>query len=291
MHKPTQEELDDYNTKILNRIVSTSYPTKFNFIDLSGQNIDDLHVDCYAGRNKKKDAFFWCTCKCGNKILKSSRSLRDNTYSSCGCRFRSATSERNKKINHGDSKRGKITHLYNVWCEMRYRCYNPTNKKYINYGARGIRICDEWLDKKNGYINFKEWALSHGYKDNCGLSIDRIDVNGNYCPENCRWADVELQNNNQRKTIYCIIGRYALPITIWSKIMNINKKTVYDRINRGWSYKDAIFTPKGKERGKYSPIIEIPEKYDQYNKYDEFIKSGKIIEVYSDFLKVKFIFT
>jgi hypothetical protein len=84
--------------------------------------------------------------------------------------------------------------LYTIWREIKRRTLNPKHKRYIDYGGRGITICEEWLDIQNFY----DWALSNGYEENKGLSIDRIDNNGNYCPENCRWVTKNIQNRNQR---------------------------------------------------------------------------------------------
>lgn len=287
MHKPTQEELDIYNAKILATLVSTSYPIYPTFIDMSGTTIGELYVDKYADRNRHKKSYFWCTCSCGNKIIMSGRSLRGKSHCSCGCYNREITSIRNQNsVTHGDSdKNSKHHNLYIVWSKMRDRCNNPNAINYENYGARGIKVCPEWDNKKDGYINFKAWALENGYDQ--GLSIDRKDNNFGYDPSNCRWVNYKVQNNNQRKTVFATVGRYTLPIAIWAEITNNDKNLIYRRIKSGWSYKDAIFTPSSGKKGECIGIIEIPEEYEIYNKYDEFIKSGKIIEDDSTFLTIK----
>lgn len=278
----TQEECDIYNNKILSKLVSTDYPIQPSFKDLTGMTFGRLHVDKYAGRDRYKKSWFWCTCECGNKILRDNKGLKCHHAKSCGCLSRELTSERNKNnIIHGDSKRENIAHLYSVWSKMKDRCYNPKAHNYANYGERGITVCKEWLDSKNGYNNFKTWALENGYKDNCGLSIDRIDSNLGYCPENCRWVTDKIQNNNKRGTVYGIIGNWVLPIGIWAEISEIPRKKIYSRLERGWNYKDAIFTPLGKPKGTVIGIINVPEEYEKYNKYDEFIKNNKLIEFYN----------
>ena len=91
----------------------------------------------------------------------------------------------NNGIKHGDSYRGHIHKLYMSWCDMRYRCNNPNHLKYNKYGARGIKVCDEWNNLETGYSSFKEWAYNNGYNDNDKFMLHRHNTNGDYCPENC----------------------------------------------------------------------------------------------------------
>lgn len=126
---------------------------------------------------------------------------------------------------HGDRKnRAK---LYRVWCGMKERCYNLKNKSYKNYGKRGIIVCNEWL---NNYSNFKKWALLSGYKE--GLSIDRINVNGNYEPNNCRWVTTEQQNRNYRKNIFIVFNDKKICLKELSEIVQQNYSTLL------WRYKN-----------------------------------------------------
>jgi hypothetical protein len=150
--------------------------------------------------SKRKQMFCKCICECGNLTMVRKYHLTSGHTLSCGCYHREIVSKINKgkhtaTLTHGLSK----TRLYGVFRDMKTRCYNPNSHDYKNYGGRGIKICDEWLDD---YTKFAEWANTHGYDENAkkmDCTIDRIDVNGNYCPENCRWVGIEIQNQNKRK--------------------------------------------------------------------------------------------
>jgi hypothetical protein len=143
-------------------------------------------------------ARFLCVCDCGNKKIVLGQNLLSGHVKSCGCLHSEIANKKIEKYNlsegreiHGQAK----TRLYTIWEGIKTRCLKEAHHTYKDYGGRGIKVCPEW---ETSYIAFQEWALANGYADN--LSIDRIDVNGDYCPDNCRWADPSTQAYNKRIT-------------------------------------------------------------------------------------------
>lgn len=150
---------------------------------------------------------------------------------SCGCIAKQRSRE--QLLVHGDTG----TRLHGIWCSMRRRCDDQKCKDYKNYGARGITYCEEWRE----YIPFRDWALSHGYNDS--LSIDRIDVDGNYEPNNCRWTDMKAQANNKRNNHYITYNGETHTAIYWSEFFDIPPKTLLYRLKAGWDLENAFHTP------------------------------------------------
>ena len=121
---------------------------------------------------------------------------------------------------------------------MKARCVDPNSHKYHAYGGRGIKVCDEWL---NSFESFYEWAMANGYQKD--LSIDRIDNDGNYYPENCRWVTQKEQANNTRKNRLLTYNEETHTVAEWATIVGITKAALYHRLSRGWSVKEALTTP------------------------------------------------
>ena len=204
-------------------------------IDLTGQRFGRLTVLHEAPKKGIRIAWH-CLCDCGKTTDVVASSLRSGTTKSCGCyRDTCPTNPRSKK--HGQTK----TRLYRIWIHMKERCLAPYHNSYKSYGGRGITICNEWL---NDFEAFRDWAIANGYRSD--LTLDRIDVNGNYCPENCRWVTMAEQAFNKRTNVM----HKGKCITQWAREVGANSVTVLSRIRKGWPIEEAIYAPlqPGKRR-------------------------------------------
>ena len=175
----------------------------------------------------KHNSYYWrCKCECGNETDVLSTRIINNKTKSCGClRHKKGQNEK-----HGLKKHP----LYSVWAAMKYRCYNKNSHNYPNYGGRGIAVCESWLKSVVNFFNDmnKDYSI--------GLHLDRIDVNGNYEPLNCRWVTGQVNNNNKRTNVYiCMDGRTHTPAE-WGRELGIKSNTISNRKRKGWSDLDSL---------------------------------------------------
>jgi hypothetical protein len=181
-----------------------------------------------------------CNCQCGNQYVGKLTAIVTGHVKSCGCLKRETSRDNTIKRNltHGSSS----TKLYKIWAAAKNRCNNPHNTAYNDYGGRGIVMCQKWQDN---FEAFQKWALANGYVE--GLSLDRINVNGNYSPQNCRWVTMYEQSMNRRNSLKVNITAFGETKSIheWvgDKRCVVSTTTLCYRIGAGWTPEDAITKP------------------------------------------------
>lgn len=180
----------------------------------------------------KHEIMYECVCNCGNVKTVRISSLKNGNTKSCGCYRAKSSSDRRTK--HGASQEK----IYRVWRTMKDRCESPTNKSYYLYGGRGIKVCEEWHDS----AVFIAWAKENGYVE--GTTLDRIDSNKDYCPENCRWVDRTTQNNNTSRNHMITFNGKTQTMAEWSRETGISYHAIKSRLNKyHWSVEDALTKP------------------------------------------------
>lgn len=209
---------------------------KRNYEDLTGKSfgrwtvINEAEPKYYSNRRIR----YWnCRCDCGVERAVKEQSLKDGSSNSCGCYHSDImhTVGRNR-VTHGQSN----TRLYRVYRHMICRCTNPHDIRYARYGGRGIRVCDEW----NSFEAFYQWSMLTGYDDT--KSIDRIDNNGDYRPDNCRWVSISEQANNKSTTRLIEYQGESMSIAEWAVKLGMPYKKLHKRIYSGWSPEKALST-------------------------------------------------
>ncbi len=188
-------------------------------IDLIGQKFERLTVTNREKNNKSGQSMWLCRCDCGNERIVLGQNLRGGLTKSCGCYHAERVKE--SKTTHGLTK----TRIHRIWANMKRRCLNKNDSAYKNYGGRGISVCEEWL---NSFQTFHEWAMHNGYNDM--LTIDRIEVNGNYEPLNCRWVSLKEQQNNRTNNHRITFNGRTLTLHQWSEELEINYQKLFSRI-------------------------------------------------------------
>lgn len=198
-----------------------------------GDKFGRLTIICCEGANSLGKYMYRCRCDCGNTLIVMGSNLNRGRIVSCGCKKRE--NARNSRGFHGHTKES----IYNIWGGMLQRCGNAKLDGFKNYGGRGILVCEEWKNFKNFY----SWAIKNGYEENKNLSIERIDVNGDYCPKNCKFIDKAKQCMNKQNTLW-YKGENLKSACIR---LGINYTTVHSRIRKGMDVEKAVETSLNKE--------------------------------------------
>ncbi len=196
--------------------------------DLTRQVFGRLTVISAAGQDKYKAVLWLCQCYCGKKTIVRGASLISGATQSCGCLHREKAKECH--TTHGlsiDPATGKESRLFRIWKRMVNRCTNPEDDGYFRYGGRGIQVCNEWLD----VTNFFEWTLANGYQDD--LTIDRRDNDGNYEPDNCRWATQAEQSRNKSNNVFLTYKGQTMCLADWERNLGFKKSTLSGRLRNG----------------------------------------------------------
>lgn len=202
--------------------------------DLAGEEFGKWKVISYAytKQGKSQGIPYWnCICDCGKEQIVSGKMLKGGQSKSCGCSRKENVEIGERTKTHGMTK----TRLYKIWAKMKYRCYNANYHEYKYYGGKGIVVCDEW---KDSFENFKEWAFKNGYTEK--LTIDRIDHEGDYTPNNCKWATVNEQANNKSNNVYLTHNGKRLTLAQWAKELNLPYSTLANRRRKGKSIEEIL---------------------------------------------------
>ena len=197
-------------------------------LDLAGKRFGSLTAIKRETSQNGKTMWF-CACDCGNTMYVITSNLTSGRVKSCGCL------KIKKLIERSTTHNQRHTKLYEVWKSIKQRCFNPNNSSFKNYGGRGISMCNIW---RSDFASFFEWSMKNGY--NIGLTIDRINNDGNYCPENCRWVDRHIQANNTRSNKFITINDKTDTLSNWVKFYNISYDIYYRRIKKGLSEQEAL---------------------------------------------------
>lgn len=208
--------------------------TAWNFEDLTGKKFGRLTVLNRAENYKEQQARWKCLCDCGNEVTVGAAALKKGATKSCGCYKKEMAKVHSRT--HGMSK----SRLWRIWNNMHIRCEYPSSSQYSYYGGRGISVCQAWIR----FEEFMEWALSNGYSDS--LTIDRINVNGNYEPSNCRWATVAEQQRNKNSNHFVEFNGETKTLSEWSRVYGIDARLIGRRLKDGWEINKALFAPARK---------------------------------------------
>lgn len=202
-------------------------------LDLTEKKFGKLTAIEPSGKSDRNGVLWRCKCDCGNEKIVYAGNLNNGSTISCGCLYKESFLKvygiKNKE--HGER-------IVRIRDGMLQRCYDKNSPNYYKYGERGITVCKEWRVKKYGLINFYNWSINNGYRDD--LSIDRIDNNGPYSPQNCRWTTVKQQANNKRNNRFLEYKGEKHTVSEWSKIIGITTSTIYRRLKNNFPISEVL---------------------------------------------------
>ena len=201
-----------------------------NFVDHVGKTFGMLEVLGRAPGKPRQTARWFCRCKCGNVRDFAASHLVAGVSTNCGCMSRRKAAL--DQTRHGRSR----SSIHRIWLKMKQRCHSPNGSSYRNYGARGIRVCDLWR------WSFEDFLKDMGERPK-GMSIDRIDNDGDYCPMNCRWATPKEQSRNTRRNVLLTFDGRTMTVVAWSEATGIKAATIEMRLAQGWTTEDALTRP------------------------------------------------
>lgn len=206
---------------------------------LTGRRFGRLAVGARAANDRQGKPMWHCLCDCGSQTIVRSIALRNGSSQSCGCLARELT--RTRSITHGRTS----TREWETWHRMKQRCYDPGIDGYMRYGGRGIQVCDRWRD------SFEIFYSDMGDRPGPGYSIERVNNDGDYCPENCKWATAGEQARNRSTTVMITAEGRTMTAAEWARELNMSQTTISERISRGWTPARAVSEPVIRKQRKW----------------------------------------
>lgn len=237
-----------------------------NILDLVGLRVNHLSVIEKTDGRYNGGVLWRCSCVCGREnVLVKANILKAGRIKSCGCKTNELISK--ARTTHGCSKNPETIKTYQAWRHMRERCEKPKHKSFPDYGGRGISVCERWQDFSNFYSDMGDLPF--------GMTIERIDNNKGYSPENCRWATQKEQANNRRNNRLISLDGITKTLSQWSEFVEISYDTLSLRMARGWTISEAFFTPVKKQKNSRRQMGKrIKSRMVE-------VKSGKFVAQYS----------
>ena len=234
--------------KNIESVIAFTIPRSKQFRNLTDQTFNDLHVFAYLGVNKTKKTMWLCRCVlCGGFTAVQGGNLASNNSKNCGC----LNDARIGSLNRTHGKANRLSE-YRIWKQIRGRCLTPSNKRYADYGGRGITVCEEWND-------FEVFLDDVGPRPSPQHSLDRIDNDKGYSPDNCRWATSTEQNSNKRNCHFITIDGVTQTLKAWARQYKISAALIYQRLDRGMSEQEAVTKPKSVVLPK--PVLEVVKRF------------------------------